>query len=254
MSEFLDTAIRAAREAEGVILRHFDTNVDVERKEDGTEVTIADREAEKTIRNVIASVFPEHGFLGEETGRSDSDSEYVWVVDPIDGTRNYTRGIPLFGTLIALMKHDELVLGVVNMPALGELSHAEKGRGAYCNGAPVSVSTVESLKDAYVSFGGVKKFVDKGITDTLYALAGSVRGDRGLGDCWSYALIARGKLDALVDATIKIWDVAAPAVLIEEAGGRLTDLEGKKINRNITSVIATNGHLHEEVLRYFNKN
>lgn len=251
MSEYLDTAIQAAREAEKVILKYFDSGVAVERKEDNTEVTIADKEAEKIIRNVVTQKFPDHGFLGEETGERDVDSEYTWVVDPIDGTRNYSRGIPLFGTLIALMKDDDLILGVINMPVLEELSYAEKGKGAYCNEKLIHVSKAAKLKDAYVSFGGVKKFVNMNITDELVSLAGTVFADRGLGDCWSYALMARGKLDALIDPTIKIWDVAAPAILIEEAGGKLTDLNGNLIDRNVTSVIATNSLLHEEVLEYF---
>lgn len=251
MSEFLTTAVKAARKAERVILKHFDTGVAVETKPDNSPVTIADKEAERIIKKTILGRFPDHGFLGEETGESDADSEYVWVVDPIDGTKNYVRGIPLFGTLIALMKNDELVLGVINMPVLKELSYAEKGQGAYCNDKPVSVSAIAELKGAYVGFGGVKKFQQKGMADTLLSITDAVWSDRGLGDCWSYALVARGKLDALIDVKIKIWDVAAPAVIIEEAGGKFTDLYGRAINRDVTSVVATNGLLHDEVLDYF---
>ena len=252
MSEFLDTAIEAARKAEDIIFKHFDTGVSVETKPDNSPVTVADREAERIIKEIVLGRFPDHGFLGEETGENREKSEYTWIVDPIDGTKNYVRGIPLFGTLIALMKNEEVVLGVVNMPVLKELSYAERGNGAFHNGERIHVSGVSSLNDAYVGFGGVKKFQQKGMTKELLSITNATRSDKGLGDCWSYTLIARGKLDALVDATIKIWDVAAPSIIIEEAGGMITDLTGKAIGRDTTSVIATNGFLHGAVLAYFN--
>lgn len=251
MSQFLDAARNALRESEKVILKHFDTGVAVQTKADQSPVTIADQEAERIIRSVIHDAFPEHGFLGEETGASDTDSEYVWIVDPIDGTRNYSRGIPLYGTLIALMQKGELMLGAMNMPSLREEVYAEKGRGAYLNGKSIHVSSVTNFNSAYLSTGGLKKNYGTPLDTIVGSLVGDAWSDKAFGDCWNFSLVAQGKLDVVVDTKIRIWDVASAKVIIEEAGGKLTDLAGKEITPEVTSVIATNGLLHNTVVSYF---
>jgi histidinol-phosphatase len=251
MSEFLEAALQAAHEAESVILKHFEAGVSAEKKPDESPVTIADKEAERIIKEYLLGRFPEHGFLGEETGETNPDSSYTWIVDPIDGTRNYSRGVPIFGTQIALMHDDELILGVSNAPALKELAYAEKGKGAQLNGRSLRVSKVERLEDAFVSFGGIKSFQKDKTTENLLSLLADSWGDHGFGDFWSYTLVAQGVMDVMVNARINVWDVAAAKVIIEEAGGTVTDLSGNPISKKTASAVGTNGHLHGKVLRYF---
>ena len=158
----LKTAITAAKAAEEVVMHYFGDDIERRLKSDQTPVTKADEEAEHVIAETIRSQFPEHGFLGEETGRSDTDSSCCWIVDPIDGTKNYVRGIPLFGTQIALMRNGRLELGVSNLPVMGELLYAERGQGAYLNEVQIHVTSQNSLADAQISFGGLDHFADVG--------------------------------------------------------------------------------------------
>jgi len=253
MNKFLTIALEAARESEKVILEYFDeSGVSVEMKSDNSPVTVADKKAEHVIHEVVRSYFPDHGFLGEETGESDTNSEYTWIVDPIDGTRNYSHGIPIFDTQIALMKGEELILGVSNAPALRELLYAEKGKGAYCNDAKIHVSSVQDIDKAFISFGGIRHFEQKKLTVGLVSLANAVNGDHGFGDFWSYTLVARGSMDIMIDPKVNIWDVAALTVILEEAGGVMTDTAGGPITKKVQSVIASNGILHARALSYFN--
>lgn len=158
---FLEVALEAAQAAEKILLKYINTTITVELKSDQSPVTVADKEAEAVIISTIQNAFPDHGFLGEETGLTRERAEYVWVIDPIDGTKNYIRGVPIFGSLIALMKNGEVILGVSNVPLMKELFYAEKGKGAYKNGIPVTVSTRPTLKESYVSHGGINYFIKK---------------------------------------------------------------------------------------------
>jgi histidinol-phosphatase len=250
-SELLEVALEAAQKAEKVIMKHFSGDIEIELKDDQSPLSIADTEAERIIVETIRERFPEHGFLGEEFGEAGKGSEYLWIIDPIDGTNNFVRGMPLFATQIALMKGGELVLGVSNAPALKELMYAERGQGAYLNGEKVEVSKVGSLSEVCMTFGGVKYFDRAGKLESLVSLIKNVRMARGIGDCWSYHLLAQGKMDVMIEADTKIWDIAALKIIVEEAGGVVTDINGKKINRDSTSIIAANPSLHGSVLKYF---
>ncbi len=251
-TDFLTVAIDAAKSAENIITSYYNQNViKVELKSDETPVTRADTEAEKSIRETIKNAFPDHGFLGEEFGTEVGASPYTWIIDPIDATKNYIRKIPIFGTQIALMHHDELILGVSNAPLLNELLYAENGKGAFLNGEPIKVSNVTQPSDAMICHGGLKWFVEKNTFHGIYNLINDTARSRGFGDFYMYHLVASGRADVVVEAAISIWDIAAITVIVQEAGGTVTDILGRNITRDTDSLIATNGHLHDNVLNYF---
>lgn len=245
MSDFLETALAAAKKAEAVIMKHYSTDVASELKPDNSPVTAADREAEAVIVKTIREMFPNHGFVGEEGASKDAD--LVWVIDPIDGTINYMRGIFLFSTEIALMKGDDVLLGVSNTPALKTTMHAERGGGAFLNGKPIRVSR-RPLEEAYFGFGNLTYFEELGKLQGLVSLLKKAWRSRGYGDFIGYHFVATGGLDAMLEARLHIWDVAAQKIIVEEAGGRMTDFQGAPITRETSSAIASNGRFHDEIV------
>jgi len=247
-SAFLATALEAAEAATQVIQRLYRGNIEVREKADKSPVTVADIEAEKAIRAVLEASFPEHGFFGEETGERDCDAEYLWLVDPIDGTKAFVREYPMFSTQIALMKRGELVVGVSSACEYGELAYAEKGQGAWLDGKPVTVSSVDRIEDAALSTGNLKSLALGSHWNRFGALVGRLNRIRGYGDFLHYHLLAAGKIDAVIETDVNILDVAALAMIVEEAGGRFTDLEGNPVSLGTTSVLATNGRLHGPIL------
>ena len=252
MSEFLDIAISAAKDAEKVLLKHYTPKgVESSQKSDGSPVTIADKEAEQLIVSRIKAAFPDHSMLAEESGTENTRSEYTWIIDPIDGTKNFTRGVPLFGTLIALMKNGEIIVGVSNMPLLNDLMYAEKGSGAFRNGKQIHVSGTKRFKDAYLSSGSLHYFEPHGLVEKLAAIRKDIFQFRLFGDQFAYHLLAQGKIDAVTEGHIKIYDVAALKLIIEEAGGRATEIDGSAVGVDTTTFLATNGHVHEDFLSYF---
>ncbi len=254
-SQFLIVALDAAKRAEEILLSYYNADtLDVTLKPDETPVTRADTEAEKAIRETIKQSFPDHGFLGEEYGIEKGDSPYVWIIDPIDATKNYIRKIPIFGTQIALMKGEELILGVSNAPLLDELLYAQVGKGAFLNGNQIKVSDVSQSSDAMICHGGLKWFVEKGTFRGVYNLINDVARSRGFGDFYSYHLVASGRADVVIEAAISIWDIAAITVIVREAGGCVTDIQGQAISIDTASLVATNGVLHDTVMRYFDGN
>lgn len=251
--EFLPVAIMAAKNAEKIIMKYYSDGLTWQKKSDQSPFTIADTEAEKAIIKTIKKFFPDHAFLGEESGKTNARSRYQWIIDPIDGTKNYIRKIPLFATQIALLKDEEIILGVSNAPAMNEMIFAEKGKGAFLRGKSVHISNIKDLSDSYFCFGGIKYFQKYGCLDSLLDLSQQTSGCRGFGDFWCYHLLAQGKIDIMVEAEIKIWDVAALKIIVEEAGGKVTDMNGNKITRETTSIIATNKNLHDSVVRIFGR-
>ena len=251
-SQFLTVALEAAKNAEEIITAYYTSDaMKVELKADKTPVTLADTGAEKVIRETIKQAFPDHGFIGEEYGIEEGESPYLWIIDPIDATKNYIRKIPIFGTQIALMKGEELILGVSNAPLLNELLYAEAGSGAFLNGEPITVSSVTHPKDAMVCHGGLKWFIEKGTFPGIYNLITDAARTRGFGDFYMYHLVASARADAVVEAAISIWDIAAISVIVREAGGKVTDIQGQAITKDTESMVATNGILHDTVLDYF---
>lgn len=250
-SEFMDVALKAVKEAEAIMLRYAEQGVRAELKPDQSPVTIADQQAEEVTKSVISSYFPDHTFYGEEGNKVDLNNHkgFTWIIDPIDGTKSYLRGNPLYATQLALMHDGEMVLGVSNAPAMREIMYAEKGKGCYLNGEPVRVSDVNSINDSYMSFGSLKYFTEIGVEKQLLQLAEDVRWTRGIGDFWSYHLLAQGKLDIMIEPVTKLWDVAALSVIVAEAGGVVSKIDGSPIDSSLTSFVATNGRLHSEIIR-----
>lgn len=247
MSEFLAVAIEAANAAAEVITRLYRRNVAVRIKADKSPVTDADVAAEQAIRAIIARRFPDHGFYGEETGRTLADAEYLWLVDPIDGTKAFVREYPMFSTQIALMHRGELIVGVSNAPAYGEVVHAERGAGAWLGERRLRVSPISRIEEASLSTGNLKSLARGARWEKLGKLVARLDRIRGYGDFLHYHLLAAGSIEAVIESDVNILDIAALAIIVEEAGGRFTDLEGEPVTLEIDSVLATNGVLHETV-------
>jgi histidinol-phosphatase len=248
--DLLDLAMRVARLAGDLAMTYFRTDVTVDTKADQTPVTIADREAEALIRREIAAMHPDHRFLGEEMGSNVGDAAFVWVIDPIDGTKNFIRGLPFFATQLALMEYGRVLVGVSYAPALGELMAARHGQGATLNGVPVRVSTVDTLAQSFVLHGGLDCFVDTGCIPALSELSRQVMSMRGHGDFYGYHLVAQGKVDAMIEASIHPWDIAACKLIVEEAGGRFSGFDGDAASLPPNS-IASNGRIHAALLQRF---
>ncbi len=220
----------------------------VEKKPDATEVTDADRATELAIKEMLAQERPEDGVIGEEFGTSVGNNR-VWIIDPIDGTANFMRGVPVWATLIALAIDGKPVVSVVSAPALGRRWWAAPGVGARTveiNGAvrELSVSKVAQLEDASISYNNLKLWDRSGLLGGLLSLTRKVWRTRAYGDFWSYMLLAEGALDVVAEHDLKIYDIAALVPILEQAGGRLTAIDGE-LTETTSSVLATNGLLHE---------
>ena len=246
----LRIAREAACKAGEIQLFHRNKLLHIENKCDASPVTEVDKLCEQVIRDMVRKHFPFDGFLGEETGLDNGTSGRKWIVDPLDGTRPYIRGIPTYSTLMALEDHDELVVGCMNLPALGETYWAVKGGGAFLNGSPVHVSTKPHLSSVLGSAFG---FIEKTGTPDAHALLnlmGAWGYAYGFMDAYTYGSIAAGRIDASVNLLDKPWDCAAAVCIIQEAGGRFSDING---NNTIYSgsCVLSNGIVHEAVLEYF---
>jgi histidinol-phosphatase len=246
----LDFALALADTADEIAMRHFRSRtLVVHTKPDLTPVSEADREVEDALRARIAAERAGEAVLGEEGGEVGS-GPVRWIVDPIDGTKNFVRGIPVFATLIGLERDGELVAGVVSAPALHRRWWAARGEGAFFNGEPIHVSGVTRIEDAVVGYTSAKSFFDGGVGDRFVELTQRSWMARGVGDFWQHMLVAEGAVDLAVELGVSIWDLAAVQVVVEEAGGRFTDASGVR-RADGGSVITSNGHLHAEALRAF---
>lgn len=249
----LETALMAARTAGQFLSKEFGRPRICESKADSSIVSDADIRSEELIKELITKRHPDHSFWGEETGRTDLGSPYVWVVDPLDGTKNFVRGVPLFSVEVALLRSGNPLIGVSNLPIPDDLLWAVRGKGAHSNRGPVQVSRVTDLKSAYVSFGNLKHFERRGSLPNLLSLLAHASQCRGIGDSWSLHFVARGAIDVFIDARTDFWDIAALSVILEEAGGRVTDIRGEPINEYCDSVLASNEALHAAALSYLLK-
>jgi histidinol-phosphatase len=244
----LKAALDAAEQAAAIARSLYEHNIEVRIKADKSPVTEADVRCEIAIREILEARFPSYGFFGEETGSRDEHAESLWLVDPIDGTKAFVREYPMFSTQIALMRRGEIVLGVSSAPVYGELSFAERGRGAYLNGKPMAVSQIATLDAAVLSSGNMKSLATGGRWARYGALVAQVNRIRGYGDFLHYHLLASGKIDAVIETDVNILDIAACVAIVTEAGGCFTDLDGAPITLRSTSVLATNGSMHAPVL------
>jgi histidinol-phosphatase len=251
-SDDLKLALELADLADQITLSRFRAaDLVVETKPDLTPVSEADRDVEQAMRDRLAIARPGDAVFGEEYGESEGpDAGRRWIVDPIDGTKSYVRGIPVWATLLALEQDGELTVGVVSAPALGRRWWARHGAGALGRDAlhdaprPLHVSAVHELADAQLGYGGLEDFQGIGKLDALLELGGRCWRTRGYGDFWSYMLVAEGTMEIALDADVSLWDLAAPKVIVEQAGGRFTDFAGET-RLAAGSAIATNASLHE---------
>jgi histidinol-phosphatase len=246
MDRRLEVAIAAAKAAGEVALRYFRHNPNVEYKADLSPVTVADRECEQCIVEMLRRAYPDYGVLGEEYGEQ-SGAGARWIVDPIDGTKSFVRGIPFFATLIGLEEEGEITTGVIYAPAMDDLIYAQKGGGAFDRSGPLRVSSVSRLDASMLVFGGPNILRQAGYWGAYERLVASSKRQRGYGDFFGYTFVARGQSEAMVDFGLQPWDLAALKIVIEEAGGRFTDFAGRSTIYG-GSAVASNGLLHDEIL------
>ena len=245
---FMDFAIDAAWQAGQLTLAHFQTGVAVEWKGDNSPVTDADRGSEQLLRRLIEHRFPDHAIVGEEFGETDRDSQYLWILDPIDGTRSYARGVPLYGVLIGLEIAGEALVGVVHFPALRETVAAAKGEGCRWNGRLARVSSVSSLDQALLLYSDAAEFGKQGRGRTLGRLQSVTHTQRSWGDCYGHCLVATGRAEVMLDPVLSVWDAAPLLPILEEAGGTFTDWGGVPTIHGRNGV-STNGLLLDAMLK-----
>lgn len=245
--ELLQVAQELARKAGVITLEHFGSVLSCEAKRDGTPVTVADIAAETFLRQEIERRFPGHGILGEEFGSTNPGASVRWILDPIDGTRSFMRGVPLFGVLLGIEVEGVPAVGVAHFPGLGETVAAATGRGCYWNGRLTRVSTVTDLAKAAILTTDPAPLLDDSMRSGWEQLVRQASLARTWGDCYGHALVATGRAEVMIDPILSPWDAAPFLPILQEAGGRFTDREG--INRlDGGSGISTNGLLHERVM------
>jgi histidinol-phosphatase len=251
---WVDAALGWCDAADAIALRSFRREPRVDRKPDRTLVTEADRAIERLLRRAIAESYPQDGIVGEELGQSAGTSGVRWYLDPIDGTHNYVRGVPVFATLVAVQRDGELQAAVASAPALGQRWYGWRGGGAWTVGPGadpprrIEVSRVSALEDAHLLYSSTTSIEASGRAPGFRALLAAGWRERGFGDFWGHLLVAEGAAEAMIEVDLRPWDVAAPMLLVEEAGGRITDLDGHRSPAG-GAYLATNGRLHETIRR-----
>jgi histidinol-phosphatase len=247
LTDDLALAHRLADEADAITLARFRSqDLAVSAKPDLTPVSDADLAVEAQVRATLAVERPDDAVLGEEEGVT-GDGPRQWVVDPIDGTKNFVRGVPVWASLIALRIEGRVDVGVVSAPALGRRWWAARGHGAFADGQPISVSKVALLADAHLSYSSLKGWEEQGRLEGLLQLSRDSWRTRAFGDFWSHVLVAEGAVDASFEPEVSLWDLAPLQVIVEEAGGRFSTLEGEA-RPDGGSCVCSNGLLHDEVL------
>jgi myo-inositol-1(or 4)-monophosphatase len=246
LREYLDTAVALATDAGAFVLSHYQRGIDVELKADRSPVTAADVGAERLIRAGLGARYPSHAIVGEELGVHAGVASHRWFVDPIDGTRSFVHGVPLFGVLLGLEIDGEMAVGVCHLPGVEETLAAARGLGCTWNGRPARASSTATLADATVVYSDNRHLEQRlGGRWTKLQLATGLQ--RGWGDCYGHCLVATGRADVMLDPVMNPWDVAALVPILQESGGRLSDWTGV-IRVDGGDVVSTNGHLHEAVL------
>ncbi len=246
LAEYRRFAVGLSQQAGRIAMAHYQRGTRVELKADRSPVTAADRGAEQLIRDHIAQRYPSHAVAGEEFGDDGRRGSHRWIVDPIDGTRSFVRGVPLFGVLIALEIDGDAAVGVCHLPALDETIAAGRGIGCTWNGRPAHVSQTRSLADAVVVYSDARLIAGR-LGDEWQRLQDRTSLQRGWGDCYGHCLVATGRADVMLDPVMNPWDCAALVPILEESGGRFTDWRGvARIDGG--DAVATNGILHEEIV------
>lgn len=254
----VEVALAACDDADAISMAWFRQRIEVSAKPDASFVTAADTAVERAVRERITARFPEHGLVGEEYGEQPSVRGRRWIIDPIDGTHNYMRGVPVFATLLALEVDAELAVGVVSAPALQRRWFSWLGGGAWAvttvaggwdraSARRVRVSDIDDLAEASIVYSSLTSIIDCGLAPGFVDLLADVWRDRGLGDFYGYMLVAEGAAEAMIESDLKTWDLAGPAAVLLQAGAQLTDLDGGE-DMPARGVLATNGHLHHSIL------
>jgi len=249
---FLPTALEAAEAARQLILSYYNGEFEIEIKDDQTPVTVADRGAENVIRDIIGKTFPEHGIYGEEFGADNTSAEFLWLIDPIDGTKSFVKRYGMFSTQIALMHKGELILGVSCAPAMNELVWATRNGGAFNADGQLHISDIATIEQASISTGNIQSLAASSQWPALGRILAKTNRTRGYGDYYHYHRLAAGQLDAVIESDLNILDIAALAVIVTEAGGVFTQLDGAAINLETRSVLAANQPLHQSLLQHLN--
>ena len=249
LDALLAFALDAAWQAGRVTLGHYQTGLAAERKADNSPVTLADRQAEQKLRDLITTAWPDHALIGEEYGHQPgrSDSGYTWIIDPIDGTKSFISGVPFYAVLLALVKDEQPLLGVMNFPALNEMVYARRGGGCFWNGRPARVSAVSRLTDAVLLASDLDTFARFNRQDAFQRLIDATYFQRTWGDAYGYALVATGRAEIMLDPVMAVWDCGPLQVILEEAGGTFTDWRGTPTIFG-GEALATNGALFESVM------
>ncbi len=253
LKELLDFSVLAAREAGDITLRYFRRKSETRLKGKDNFVTQADLEAEEFLRRSILERFPEDAIVGEEGGESPGSTGRRWIIDPIDGTYSFVHGVPFYGVLLGCEVDGDPAVGVVNIPALGEITYAARGLGCFWNGEPARVSRTARLEDALLlstDFGSCARYGFGAPAEELQRRA-AMR--RTWGDCYGYVLVATGRADVMLDPAMNVWDCAALLPVLEEAGGTFTDWAGRRTIHS-GNALATNGALFPEVMRVIEEN
>lgn len=246
ITEFKNVAFDAILKAEERILYYFHNLPKIENKIDKTPVTKADREAEEIIISTIKKAFPSHGFMGEEYGNDNENAEFIWIIDPIDGTKNFIHGLNFFGTVLGLKYQGKIILGISNMPAVSELLYASESEITTLNNKAVHVSKISNLKNAFVNFNPTH-FDKPKFINIVKAIDKKVLNMRGFGDTYGYHLVATGRADVMFEMGPKAWDISAYQIIIKQAGGKYSNFDGNEYALGDTT-LATNGLVHEEIL------
>lgn len=249
LDSLLAFALDAAWQAGRVTLGHYQTGLAAERKADNSPVTLADRQAEQKLRDLITTHWPDHALIGEEYGQQPgrSDSGYTWIIDPIDGTKSFISGVPFYAVLLALVKDEQPLLGVINFPALNEMVYARRGGGCFWNGRPARVSSVARLADAVLLASDLDTFARFNRQEAFQRLIDATYFQRTWGDAYGYALVATGRAEVMLDPVMALWDCGPLQVILEEAGGTFTDWRGTPTIFG-GEAVATNGALFEPVM------
>ena len=252
LDSLLNFSQRIVKESSVVAMKYFKPGgIKSTLKKDKSPVTIADLKCDDFLLKQIKAKFPSHSILSEENGVHENGSEFKWIIDPIDGTRNFMRGYPFWGTLLAVEYQGEVVSGVISMPAINLFIHAVKGKGCYLNNKRQRVSKLDKLENSYLLHGSLKDLLKHDYKENFLNLASKCDYTRGFGDCHGHIFIIGGMAEIMIDPRVAPYDIAPTKICVEEAGGKLTDFHGIDSIYNKTAVI-TNGLVHDEVLEILN--
>jgi len=251
IEKYLDFSLKLIEKSNKISLKYYKKTIKPEYKQDNSPVTIADKKCEKFLISSIKEKFPMHSFLAEESGREEKSSDFKWIIDPIDGTKNFMRNFPFWGTLLALEYQGEVVMGIIALPAMKQILCAGKGLGCYLNGKKMKVSKVKDIDKSYFIYGGVEYILQQPYKNNFLELVGESYYDRGYGDCYGHTLVIEGKAEFMLDPHVSPYDVAPVKICVEEAGGLMTDLKGDRTIYQ-RGVLTSNGYMHEKILRKLN--